>query len=786
MLFRKFFNKNADKTIEFAQKFNLSPRIMELILLRGLSTEEEVAEFLKPTKLADPFLLKGMKELVDRLKIAKELSDRVLIFGDYDVDGVSATAIMIKALAKFGIKASHYLPNRYIDGYGLTNAVIDKIADKFDPNLIITVDCGISCHDEVKYALDKGIEIAVTDHHDIPEVIPEGIVINAKMEGQDFPFRELCGTGVAYKIAEALLGQKEAEEFLPIAAIATIADIVPLLGENRTIVTLGLEKCKNFLPIGLKMMFEEYGLDIKKPNSTDISFKIGPKLNASGRMGDAEDSLKLYFETDPVKIKKDIEKIKAHNTKRQEICNRIYDDCERALAKQDLRFQRVICLASKRWDKGVLGIVCSRLVDKYHKPVFLFSQEGDVLSGSGRSIQDINIHALLSSLKDILETYGGHSMAAGLSIKRSRYEEFVQKVNSFALTHVNDAVFMPISYYDQEISAEEITSEFLKELKLLEPCGCENPTPKFKITAQDVKISPISKRFPQHVNIKIDGLSLVYFNFIKNYKKMQFSRQKSFIFEFQPGGSKGVVNEFDGGSFIAEDAYKKLNPIEIDQFLYSGNENRVKLYPKSELLSFVSGTLTSVFGTAFVTFSCFDYVEFAKNYNVQGIYHFGINDEREIGYNSLLISPKGLDWAKNFNKIIFLSPVVDEGYLSALSKVTSAEIFLPIDKKNDAKKYAGIDLERQTYANIFNKLESVSGKSFYNEFDLYDALEFGADLTFMSFYCAFKVFEQLGLISISQGDQISVHVNKKKKNPLTNSGLYNKLVLLKESFRRQS
>ena len=179
------------------------------------------------------------------------------------------------------------------------------------------------------------------------------------------------------------------------------------------------------------MLFKKFDSSLAKPNSTDISFKIGPKLNAPGRMGDAVDALKIYLETDPVKIIKLIDRIKAHNTKRQQLCNKIYEDCEKALAKVELLPLRVICLASKVWDKGVLGIVCSRLVEKYHKPVFLFAQEGDMLSGSGRSINDINIHQLLSSLSDILETFGGHSMAAGLSLKREKYEEFVQKINSF-------------------------------------------------------------------------------------------------------------------------------------------------------------------------------------------------------------------------------------------------------------------------------------------------------------------------------------------------------------------
>ena len=204
MIFKKFFNKDADKVQYFAQRFNLSPRISELILSRGHNSEEKIEEYLNPKKMHDPFLLKGMQDLVDRVKLAKELKDKVLIFGDYDVDGVSATAIMIKALKQFGIEADYYLPNRFVDGYGLTNEVIDKVADKFEPNLIITVDCGISCANEIEYAKNKGIEVIVTDHHEIPEILPDTIVVNAKQTDQDYPFRELCGTGVAFKFAQAL------------------------------------------------------------------------------------------------------------------------------------------------------------------------------------------------------------------------------------------------------------------------------------------------------------------------------------------------------------------------------------------------------------------------------------------------------------------------------------------------------------------------------------------------------------------------------------------------------
>lgn len=786
MILKKFFNKDADKVQHFAQEFNLTPKIAELLLSRGLNTSKEIEEFLNPKVLHDPFKLSGMKELVDRVKLARELKDKVLVFGDYDVDGVSATSIMLKTLKLFGIEAEFYLPNRYIDGYGLTNKVIDKIASLYAPNLIITVDCGISCYAEVEYAKNLGIEIVVTDHHEIPEIIPDTIVVNAKLDCQAYPFKELCGTGVAYKFAEALLGRAEAMQFLPVTAIATIVDIVPLIGENRTIVSLGLKLCEKYLPTGLKAMFKEYDISLTQPDAIDISFKIGPKLNASGRMGDAKDSLKLYFETDPVQIKKDLAKIKEHNSKRQAICNKIFEDCEKALQKVDMRNQRVITLASKAWDKGVLGIVCSRLVEKYHKPVFLFAQEGDMLSGSGRSINDINIHELLSSLKDILETFGGHSMAAGLTLKRSNYELFSNKINSFALNNVSDEVFIPILYYDLEITENELTADFLRELKLLEPFGCDNPKPRFKITSQNIEIQPM-KKFPQHANIKIGNIHLTYFNFLNDVVKINFSRKKSFIFELQPYSAKGTVVNFEGGSFIQDDAYKKLNSIELNQLaLASEGEAKFTLYPKEELLSFVGGTTTSVFGICFVTYSCYDYVEFSKEYNTQAIYHFGIYEDKEIGYNSLLLSPKGLSWAKNFNKIIFLSPVIDKNFISALNKITKADIYLPVENLGDPRKFAGLDLSRQTFAKIYKSLISKQNKTIYNVFDLYDKCDFNNQISFNTFYLALLVFRELNLIEVEEGELLKIKINKSIKKDLGQSSLYKQIALIKNTFKGEN
>lgn len=780
MIFKKFFNKNSALVDDLAKEFDVLPSTMYLILSRGFSSKEEISEFLSTGQLLNPFLINNMKELCDRIQLAKQMGDKVLIFGDYDVDGVSATAIMLKTLKKIGIDADYYLPNRYVDGYGLTCDSLDKVEKMFSPDLIITVDCGISCFKEVEYAKEKGIEIIVTDHHEIPEILPDTLVLNAKIEGQAYPFKELCGTGLAYKISEALLGQKKAEEFLPIAAIATIADIVSLTGENRNIVKRGLKSLEK-LPIGLRALFKENKVSLSNPSATDIAFKIAPKINSSGRMGDAGDSLALYMLEDPVLIKKYLDKIKQHNTKRQELSAVVLQDCEKAIKKMDLGKTRVICLASKKWDQGILGIACAKLVETYNRPVFLFSQVGDILHGSGRSIDDINIHELLSSLQDILETFGGHTMAAGLTLKREKYEEFCNRVNAFVFEHVNDEVFIPIKYYDLDLKPEDISERFLQELTLLEPFGCGNARPKFRISVENVEILP-KKYFPTHCNIKIGDLQLVYFNFNKNYNALNFSRYKSFIFEFQGSGKSGIVSDFDAGCFILPNAHMFTYPMQYQQLLFDDNRpSKFSYYPQNELLNFVAGTQSGVFGTAFVAYSAYDFVNFSKDYSKDNIYYIGFCDEFCTGYNSLLLSPVGTDWAKNFNKIVFLSPVLDEGFLAELNEKSHAEIYVPMEREIDKQRFLNLDLSRETFGRIFKALTAKNFVRYYSLFDIYNQ-KLKGKVGFETFYVAFLVFSQLGLISVDCDVFMTISQNKNIKKSLTQSSLYNKLLLIKNSL----
>lgn len=791
MKFLKYFSESIDEQVitQFSKKFSLPKKVVELIISRGVKTEQEFEKYLHPKieHLYNPFLLKNMDKAVERIKQAVKNEERILIFGDYDVDGVSATAIMVKTFEKLGTKVNYYLPNRFIDGYGLTNEVIDKIKTEFNPNLIITVDCGISCHKEVEYANSLGIEVIVTDHHEIPYILPPGIVVNAKLPNQEYPFRELCGTGLAFKISQALIGPL-ANEFLPIAAIATIADIVPLKDENRTIVKLGLACMDKYLPAGLKMMFKELKLSINSVTSLDIAFKIAPKLNASGRMGDAKDSLLLYLEKNPVKIKKLINDIITHNTARQQLCTIVYDDCKEFLKTQNMSKCKSIILASDRWDQGILGIVCARLMEEYNRPVFLFSKVNGHLKGSARSLPDVNVHALLSDMQDILETFGGHTVAAGLSLAEDKFKEFKTRVNSYIHENINDKILEPITYYDLEISLDEIDERFVNGLNALEPLGCDNQPPKFKIDSDNIYISPI-KGLKNHANIIIGKkLNLVYFNYIEQYYKLKYSKNKSFIFEFQNSKYKsqyfkGILKSFDSNFSLEEQNIINLESFSLQELYYKDKDQaKFKTITSNEILKFVSECSLSVFGTAFVFKNAKSLEDFVLKYNTEDINLFEIAENISFsGFNSILFAPVGIEWAKNFLKIVFMDGVFDSGYIKAINEISDAEIYINADAKFDRKIFNKVYPNRNNFLKIYSIFSKINNVEFYNLQFMYDIFHRNK-ISFIDFICALFVFEQLGLIKwVQENGKHIVNTVPNIKNPLTNSTMFYFINFLKNT-----
>lgn len=790
MKFIKFYNDGANDTIisQLAEKFGLDKIVMEIIFSKGYRTEKEISDFLHPNNLpfVNPYLMKGMKECVEKIKLAVKEKKKILIFGDYDVDGVSATAVMLKTLAKMGNTARNYLPNRYIDGYGLTTSVIDKIVENDKPDLIITVDCGISCYEEVEYCKNNGIDIIVTDHHEIPEKVPNTIVVNPKLE-QEYDFDGLCGTGVAFKIAQALLGEQETEDLLPIVAIATIADIVPLIKENRIIVSKGLRLMKKHLPIGLREMFKINKLKIAEVEASDIAFKIAPKLNASGRMGDAGDSLDLIMETNLVKAKMLIEKIINHNTKRQELCNVVYEDCKKMLENENMSDLPSIILESPNWDHGILGIACSKLVEEYNRPVFLFSRKDGELKGSARSIPDINVHHVLQSLQDILEVYGGHKIAAGLTLKEKYFTEFKNRVNSFIFEHISDSVFVPIEYYDVELNLKDLTPKLLKDLQFLEPCGAENPKPRFLVNSSSAQIVPL-KNSPAHANINIGKkLNLIYFHYFKQQAKLNFGRQYRFIFELQNEYKKvykGVVKHFTSDEQLKDNAQNYIDAFALKQLEFCKMKNVSTLYEtyeSAELLNFIVDCSSSVFGTCFVTFNTENYKHFVSSYDLSNIYEVNVFSTSNTGFNAIFVSPQNLEFTKSYKKIVFLDSIVDETYIAKINSISDAKIFLPKIAKQNKKIFNTLNFDRKFARNIYCSLINHENTKCASILSIYSKIvkENNLRISFNNFLFYFLVFSELNIIkNIDIEGFFGFEINKEIKTELKNSSIYNMCKLI--------
>lgn len=791
----KFYNDGADGTVisSLAQKFGVNKKVIEIAYSRGYKTEGDLQVFFNPTNqnYYDPFLLSGMKEAVEKITWYASNKKDILIFGDYDVDGMSATAIMLKMLKKLGAYARYYLPNRFIDGYGLTCEVIDKICKNKKPDLIVTVDCGITCYKEVEYCKQLGIDIVITDHHEIPEILPNTIVVNPKIANQKYTFNGLCGTGVAFKISQAILGTLECEEFLPIATIATIADIVPLTEENRIIVAKGLKVMGKYLPYGLKEIFKQNKINLTNLDANDIAFKIAPKLNASGRMGSAEDSLELMLETDPVKVKELLQKVNDHNTKRQTICTKVFDDCMEMLKNEDMSKIPAIILKSDKWDSGILGIVCSRLLDIYNRPVILLSQNGDELKGSARSIDDVNIHQVLSSVNDLLVVFGGHKVAAGLTLKVENFEEFKNRVLAFIFENVNSQAFIPIDYYDVELSLNDLTDNLYNDLKLLEPCGCENAKPKFLIKTNKVKISRLSpKSVHAYINID-DKLSMIYFNYLKDYPKLNFGNYYEFVFELQSKNKsvyKGLVKNFDSSNEIKDSSDKYFNAFKLNQLRYNTNEdfgNRIKTYNDKDLLDIFAGCASSSFGTCFVCFDANRYRKFLQEYDLKNIYDINFLECRATGFNALNLSPLDISFANSYKKIVFLDTVFDKGYLNNICQNSSAEIYIPKIENNDVNLILNLDISRENITKFYRILQKIENEEFTSLIGLHSKIlrDFKTNFSFSNFLFYYYIFTELNIINTCTKDGLFAFVlNKNIKTDLNKSNIYNKVKLIRKIY----
>lgn len=475
---------NVDKR-ELQEKiqkdFGLSNLLSQILVNRGIETEEEIRVFLNPTRsdFHDPFLMPDMDKAVERILQAIHQKEKIIIYGDYDVDGITSITVLKQFLEERGLEVSSYIPNRLEEGYGLNKKAVEWIASQgFD--LMITVDCGISGIEEVEYASSLGIETVITDHHEPLEILPNAVaVVDPKIQTSKYPFRGLAGVGVVFKTIQAIgkklqLPEKEYLKYLDIVCIGTISDIVPLVDENRVITKLGLKLVERTQNIGLKELIEASGY--RKIDSTMVSFGIAPRINACGRMGQEQEALQLFLTKDRKEAKQITEKLNEYNKQRQTIEKEILEEAIQKVEQEPK--SPCIVLGDEKWHHGVIGIVSSKITDLYFKPSILVCFEENIGKGSGRSIPGFDLHEALGKCSNYLEKYGGHEMAVGVTLKKENFIPF-RKAFETVVNESHIENLMPVIAIEEQIDLKEITIEMVKELSLLEPFGEANKMPIF-------------------------------------------------------------------------------------------------------------------------------------------------------------------------------------------------------------------------------------------------------------------------------------------------------------------
>ena len=479
----ELFEENKKIVEKLKKQFDLPDLLATCLVNRGIVDEDELRVFLEPTRndFHDPFEMPDMKKAVDRINKAIKNKEKVIIYGDYDVDGITSTMVLKKFLGEHGLDTSYKIPNRLNEGYGLNKEAIDKISEE-GYKLIITVDCGISGLEEIEYANNLGLEIIVTDHHEPQEDIPKCVaVIDCKRKDNKYPFKSLAGCGVVLKLIQALSIENKYKpedylKYLDIVCVGTISDIVPLVDENRIIAKLGLMLINKTHNPGLGFLASSTGF--KEISSTAISFGIAPRINACGRMGFEEEALKLFL-TDNIEEAKNITiKLNDFNRQRQEIEKAIFEDAIKQIKKNNMENDPVIIVCGEGWHHGVIGIVSSKITELYYKPSILICLDGETAKGSGRSIPGFDLHNALCEAGEFLTKYGGHEMAIGLTLEKKNLEKFKEKIEEIARkTKIEE--FISVLKIDKELEARDITEENIKSLEKLEPFGESNKNPVF-------------------------------------------------------------------------------------------------------------------------------------------------------------------------------------------------------------------------------------------------------------------------------------------------------------------
>ncbi|MDR1905503.1 MAG: single-stranded-DNA-specific exonuclease RecJ [Clostridiales bacterium] len=792
---------DAERISILSKNTGLSPFMVDMLAARGFETEEAIKRFLNPGRedFIDPFVMPDMRAVKDRIERAVENKEKIVIYGDYDCDGVCAAAILY-GYFKGKTEVCYHIPERK-NGYGLSAAAIDKIAESVFPDLLITVDCGVTSVDEVEYCKDLGIDVIITDHHMPQNVLPAALILNPKICGYG---NELCGAGVAFKLVEALAGYEIACEYLDIAAIATIGDIVPLRGENRALAALGIKDLNtNVRRKGLKQLFSS--IKLEKITASDIAYMIVPRLNAAGRMGLANRALELLISDDYFDIQCLIKELNRDNGERQNLLNDVFCDVCEQLERDGLHGARCIVMNDIRWEGGILGIACSKAVVEFNRPVILFTEKDGILKGSARSIPGINIYEALFDCKELFLNFGGHSQAAGLSLKKENFEEFKERINA-CLKKYDDAVFAPEVVYDAELNDKPDIKD-IRAVSALEPFGEGNPKPVYLLNAKKMKFSRINGT--AHIRERDGAFETVGFGMLDRADFLNSDTQKRLVITADVWSYnnteyiKGVIQTCYAANPEAATQKSRLleayatfghtapQPEETNvnreqravknTALSSENEktceigdfsaeSHVKYFDKNQLIDIIEST-DALYGTAFIAFddgTAKDFFElFHKKADKLLVYCVG-GFESKNPYNRLILSPKD-EPLRYYDRIVFLDRPLfyPKGYFSG--KVYAVTEENPLDKVFSEFVLDDADI-KNAYVLLRAFIKNAGDAS--GLLDLYIKTVKNNEISYTGFAVSFSIFLELRLIKVNKPFKLSL---TEEKTSLENSAVYRKL-----------
>ncbi len=753
-----------------SRETGLTEQITRILYARGVDTAEKIRRFMQPSakNFLSPFLMKGMKEAVELITQARDEGRTVAVFGDYDADGICASAIMYYALRDFGVDAHIYVPER-ADGYGLSEEVVDRIFEECNPELFITVDCGISCAKEAQYIYELGSDVIVTDHHELPEVLPDCIIVNPKLE-DDYPYDNLCGAGVAFKLACALLGEG-AYRYLDFATLATVADSVPLLGENRDIVTEGLKLFNtNVRPCFSMLVGKTYdGI-----TAQTLAFTVAPRVNAAGRMGDARSAFQLFISEQENEIYDLATKLCAYNIERQKCCDELYQSAKKKLLEKGA-YGNVIMLSDESWNAGFVGIVAARIAEEYNRPTLLFVHNGDMLKGSARSIESVNIFTALKACSQHIEEFGGHAQAAGINIRPEQFDLLEGALNeeiARAYTIEDFEQSIPVS---EEISAP-ISEKFAKELAKMEPYGVGHRKPLFSLSTGACTARPIKEMSP-HLTVKSEFIELMYFSGAKNLKIIESDVHKQFVFEIN-------LSKFRGRQYI-----KGF----VKELLYDGKTGRGTA--ESIFANAISRSGAKEVGIEALPLSTAAMQELIKTKQAECAYGLCLiaSDRRTLRFyeglegfgcdlfypstrnlsNQLIVSPAADADLSGFRDFLFLDTPSDYN----IQAIEGRQVFVNREICG-YKMLESLDIQRESLLSVYSALRREANNLYGDTAEELaqncDALGFDR----LQFIFALRVFEELELVAFAEGRLI---VYRGVKAELQNSPVYRKVCALKES-----